>query len=110
MDEDQKINFRTRIETEIAACQKDIERLEVAAQPVAPDKALGRITRMESLSDQGVSSASLQRLRERAYKLEQALAALERPNFGSCSACGQPISEERLMLLPESTRCVRCAS
>ena len=98
------------MEKEISACQIEIKRLEKSASPVAPDNALGRLTRMDSLNDQGISQAALQRHREKLYKLEQALEQVNRPDFGDCAICGRPIPVERLMALPESTRCVTCAS
>jgi len=110
MDEDQKKLLRKRIEEEIATCRIAIKRLEKSASPVAPDKALGRLTRMDSLNDQGISHAALQQHREKLYKLGLALEQVNRPGFGDCVLCGRPIPTERLMALPESTKCVSCAS
>jgi len=110
MNEQEKVTLRKRIEEDVAVCRQDIERLEESARPVAPDRALGRITRMESLSDQGISTAALRQNQERLYKLEQALEHIDRPEFGDCAVCGRPIPTERLMALPESTRCVACAA
>jgi DnaK suppressor protein len=101
--------MRVRLQDELGACRKNVERLEVSARPVSPDKALGRITRMDSLNDQGLSVATLARQREKVYNLEQALKALDRPGFGSCVVCGTAIPEERLMAMPDSNRCVACA-
>ena len=110
MNKDQKKSLRQRMEEEISTCRSAIIRLEKSASPVAPDKALGRLTRMESLNDQGISLAALQQHREKLYKLEQALEQVNRPDFGDCAICGRPIPLERLMTLPESTKCVNCAS
>ena len=107
--EDQQ-RFQQRIEEGITETRQDIERFEIASAPVAPDKALGRLTRMESLNDQGISNMALGRAQEKLYQLEQALERVKDPNFGSCVLCGNPIPLERLIALPESTRCVRCAS
>ena len=102
--------IRNRIEEDIKICKQDIIRLEKSAAPIAPDKALGRLTRMDSMNDQGISKAALQQNREKCYKLEQALERIERPGFGVCAICGRAIPFERLIALPESTRCVICAS
>ena len=110
MNEDQKSSLRQRMENEISTCRSEIKRLEKSASPVAPDNALGRLTRMESLNDQGISQAALQRHREKLYKLELALEQVNRPGFGDCVVCGCPIPVERLMALPESTKCVTCAN
>ena len=110
MNEDEKKILQQRMVEEISTCHSAIQRLEKSASPVAPDKALGRLTRMDSLNDQGISHAALQQHREKLYKLEQALEQVNRPGFGDCAICGRPIPVERLMTLPESTKCVSCAS
>jgi len=109
MDESQQMEFRARIEAEMVEVQQDIDRLEESAAPVSPDKALGRLTRMESLNDQGISSMALGRAREKFYGLQKTLERLEDPAFGRCSLCSMPIPVERLLAMPESSRCVRCA-
>ena len=109
MNEAEKNELRQRLEVEMEASRKAIVRLEESSKPVAPDKALGRLTRMESLNDQGISGAALSQHRERLHKMEQAVAQIDRPGFGSCIACKQPIPHERLLALPESTLCVACA-
>jgi DnaK suppressor protein len=38
----------------------------------------------------------------------KALAKLEEGTYGICTDCGQPISEKRLQLYPNATRCLAC--
>lgn len=47
---------------------------------------------------------------DRLYAIDSALRRLyDRPEkFGVCSECGTEIAYERLLLVPESERCVRC--
>ena len=110
MNDAQRQALREQLEEEIASCRQRVESREDNSAPVAPDPALGRLTRMESLNDQGVSQAALGQARERLYQLENALKQIDDPAFGSCRICRQPIPLERLLALPESTLCVRCAS
>ena len=42
--------------------------------------------------------------------LDHAIAAAKAGTYGICEMCGQPIPEERLRIVPETTLCVRCAS
>ena len=109
MTPEEKDELRKRIETEIADCEVTIERLEEASKAVAPDNALGRLTRMESLGDQGVSKAKLAQQQEKRYKLRLALEKLNTPGFGICVRCQRPIQVERLLALPEAVICVACA-
>lgn len=41
--------------------------------------------------------------------IEAALARIADGTFGDCVACGEPISEERLNVVPHAPRCRRCA-
>ena len=84
--------------------------LEKLVQPVAPDNALGRLTRMEALNDKAVNEAALGQARERLHLLELALTRVYEKGFGVCTACEKPIPIERLLLMPQSTKCVECAS
>jgi RNA polymerase-binding protein DksA len=41
--------------------------------------------------------------------LQAALMRLEDGTYGLCEKCGEEISEGRLAVIPEATRCVNCA-
>ena len=110
MEHEHLAQYRSQILADIESCTQDIERLEKSAAPVAPDNALGRLTRMDSMNDQGLGVAALNQKREKLYLLEQALKRINQPGFGLCARCQRPIPVERLMALPESTLCVPCAS
>ena len=110
MDDVQRQTFKEKLVTELEATRLQIERLEVVTKPIAPDKALGRLTRMEGLSDKGISEAALNQAREKLYRLEQSIEAVDREGFGLCLICHQAIPFERLLAMPETRRCVQCAS
>jgi RNA polymerase-binding protein DksA len=40
--------------------------------------------------------------------IDAALARIDEGTYGSCTACGQPIGEERLEALPWTTQCIDC--
>lgn len=42
--------------------------------------------------------------------IEAALARIERGVYGVCVSCGDPISEERLDVLPHTPKCRNCAA
>jgi len=42
--------------------------------------------------------------------IDRALLRLENGSYGICTACGQPISDERLRALPYAELCIECAS
>ena len=84
MDETTRQEFKDRILDEIAETEERIMRLEKATEVVAPDKALGRLSRLEAMSDKGVNGAALFQARERLEKMEIALTRVFQSSFGRC--------------------------
>jgi DnaK suppressor protein len=109
MDVDQKIIFIQKIQKSIADLKKDISALKVLAQPVSPDNAIGRLTRMEAINSKSISEATLYKAQNRLSRLERTMRQLDDPDYGLCHECEAPIPFERLMALPETTLCVDCA-
>ena len=79
------------------------------AGAIAPNNAIGRISRMGAMYDKQINEATLQRAKDRLAKLEYVLAQIDTPAFGLCEFCSQPIQPARIMAMPESTTCMRCA-
>lgn len=50
--------------------------------------------------------AILSNLEEQAAEIEKALARVEEGTYGSCEACGKPIGDERLEVVPTARYCV----
>jgi RNA polymerase-binding transcription factor DksA len=42
--------------------------------------------------------------------IEAALGRIAHGDYGICVACGNPISEERLDVLPQTPKCRNCAT
>jgi DnaK suppressor protein len=101
--------LKNRIEAAIIEEKSLIKNLVEASNPVSPDNAIGRLTRMEAISSRGVSEASLNSAREKLAKLEKALGKIDQPGFGVCIRCNKQIPLGRIMALPENTLCVPCA-
>lgn len=51
---------------------------------------------------------ALGQLIERLRRIEAALGRLQDGKYGKCTACGKPISAERLDVLPEAELCLSC--
>lgn len=45
---------------------------------------------------------------DRLFEIDEALARLERGEYGVCQECGKRIAEARLAALPQAELCVRC--
>jgi len=48
------------------------------------------------------------RERKLITKIKEALDRIEDGTFGTCEACGKPISEKRLLARPVTTECIEC--
>jgi DnaK suppressor protein len=96
------------IADQIGKTDELIAALEKSTQPIAPDNAIGRLSRMEALNEKSVNEEALRLSRERLMKLHAARQRLDEPNFGICSRCGRSIAVERLLVMPESRSCVPC--
>ncbi len=109
MTEEEKDEFRKVLQIEITKTEQQIEELKELTKPIPPENSLGRITRMDALNNKSVAEASLRRSKRKMGKLTLSLTKLDDPDFGKCSICDNKIAVQRLMFLPESTHCVRCA-
>ena len=101
--------LRQKIIKAIAETKQKIQRQEEEVQPIAPENAIGRVSRMDAINNKGVAEAALRRIKEKLAKLQFALSKIDDENFGACSRCKRPIQPMRLMYMPESTQCIRCA-
>lgn len=110
MNEDDKKRIRLEIEKKIKELKKSIISLEEQSKPVEPDRAIGRITRMDAIQQKSVCEANLRAAEESLYQLEETLPLIDQPGFGICAACGQNIPVERVLLVPASRLCVSCAA
>ena len=79
-------------------------------KPVAPDVAIGRISRMDAINNKAITEASLQQAEKKLKSLEQVLTKIDTKDFGLCFKCKQPIPLGRILIRPESQLCVSCAS
>ncbi|HKK78871.1 MAG TPA: TraR/DksA C4-type zinc finger protein [Phaeodactylibacter sp.] len=109
MNATERTQLKTKIEAAIAKTQEEVGRLEEATRPISPENAIGRVSRMDAINNKGVSEAALRSAKRKLTNLKIALEKIDKPEFGICTRCKQPIPPARLMYMPESTRCVRCA-
>ena len=110
MTDVERKELKKKMLEQIEALRVDIRAHKESSKPVEPDVAIGRLTRMEAIGAKHISEANLASASNRLARLERALRRIDTDEeFGLCSECDEPIPLRRLMLLPESTRCVRCA-
>ncbi len=104
-----KEEIEQNIQEEITKTQELITAYKEMTKPVAPDDAIGRITRMDAINNKSVTEATLRQAEEKLRNLNRVLSRVGTSDFGICIKCGNPIPEARMLYRPESLRCVNCA-
>ena len=79
------------------------------SQPIAPDAAIGRISRMDAINNKSVTESALRQAESKLRSLEFVLSKVDHSGFGKCARCGKEIPLGRIMVRPESTLCVGCS-
>ena len=110
MNSEEIIKLKQCILEEIKTTSESISSLEQQVKPIAPDNAIGRLSRMEAISAKSINEANLNNARIKLEKLKNIVTDMDDdPDFGLCLECGEDIPYKRLMLVPESGMCVQCA-
>ena len=109
MDTRQKEDIRKKIQVQLLETEQDIANLVALTKPIAPDNAIGRLTRMDAINNRSINQAALNSCRHKLSMLNKALGRINDSDFGICADCGEPIPAGRIMIMPETNLCVHCA-
>ncbi len=110
MTGDQKAELKNKIIELLKKSEADLIEIQKMTQPVKPENSLGRISRMDAINNKSVMEAAQRNKEAKIAKLKLAMLKIEDDDFGICKNCKNQIQSMRLMYLPESTLCIRCAS
>ncbi|MEP2772252.1 MAG: TraR/DksA C4-type zinc finger protein [Fulvivirga sp.] len=108
MSLDKKV-LKEKIREELLKTEEDIRELKAQSTPISPENAIGRVSRMDAINNKSISEASLRQAEDKHKKLLTALEKIDESTYGTCQRCQQTIPIGRLMLMPNSTKCVNCA-
>lgn len=104
-------HFRPLMEAELEQLRALTDAGSADRSPVELDQqSIGRVSRIDSLQVQAMAQAAERRRIARRRHLHDALARLDKDEFGWCEECGEAIALKRLEADPAATRCVTCAS
>ena len=70
---------------------------------------VGRLARMDAVQHHAIAQAQGERAKKQLKLLELLLSKVDDEDFGECHYCGEDIPLGRLLIRPESLRCVACA-
>lgn len=107
MDRATQETFRPVIDQRLAEIVEALAA-DSGTEAVSPDKAIGRLSRLDSMQMQQMALAGKRRLEDERSRLKEALQRVEKGTFGSCAFCRQDIARERLEYQPDAISCVPC--
>ena len=102
--------LKEKILKSIQDTERNILELEELTKPISPENAIGRISRMDAINNKSINDSALRQARSKLDKLHLAVQKCNEPEFGVCRKCHGNIPMGRLLLMPQSLRCLRCAS
>lgn len=95
---------------EIITTTQTIEEYKEETKPIAPDCAIGRVSRMDAINNKSVVEAALRTQENKLRGLLYVQSTINEDDFGLCARCKNPIPIQRILLVPHNKFCVRCAS
>jgi len=110
MNKEERNKAKESIKKSIKETQKNISSLKELTKPISPENAIGRVSRMDAINNKGVNEAALRNAINKLTLLESALQRINHKGFGICIRCENEIPIQRILLMPQSNRCVHCAS
>ncbi|WP_297098346.1 TraR/DksA C4-type zinc finger protein [uncultured Draconibacterium sp.] len=109
MAELNKAEIKVQITSEIEKTEKLIQEYKELTKPVAPENAIGRISRMDAINNKSVTEAALRKSKDKLEKLKLALSKVDDDDFGLCIKCKKPIPLGRVLIMPQARTCINCS-
>jgi len=101
--------LQLELERQLERLVKSMAVTRAAAAPVELDQtSVGRLSRMDSLQNQGLTQNLKEREQVKLARIQESLARMEAGDYGLCRECGEPIPFERLFVFPEAPTCAGC--
>lgn len=105
----QLAELRRELERVLTRLERSLRTTEEAARPVELDQtAVGRLSRMDSLQNQGLTRTLKEREQARLSLLHDAFERMDEGRYGICTECAEPIDFQRLLVFPETPVCAGC--
>jgi len=89
--------------------ERSMRSTEEAMKPVMLDQSvIGRLSRIDSLQNQGLTRNLQEREQVKLGQVEAAFRRIEEGTYGVCTECDAAIPFDRLMVFPETPTCSAC--
>jgi len=110
MTRKEKKAIKKKIKEEIEKTRLSILDYKESTKPISPENAIGRVSRMDAINNKSVLEAALRKAEEKLTRLLVVESKVDNQDFGYCIRCGNSIPIGRILLMPQSRKCVRCAN
>ena len=94
---------------ELISTKAKISEYTELSKPIAPENAIGRVSRMDAINNKSIVEAALRESVHKFNKLKNIKKKIEESDFGVCLNCKKKIPFGRLIIRPHSQFCVVCA-
>ncbi|MGE3466041.1 MAG: TraR/DksA family transcriptional regulator [Pyrinomonadaceae bacterium] len=110
MDIKRQEKYASSIKDQIKTIEAQLAENDDAKDPIVPDAAIGRLSRVDAMQNQQMRLALQRNRRDEIARLQNALKLIEVGQYGTCNACEKDIPEARLIAVPDAQMCVPCLS
>ncbi|TJY31885.1 TraR/DksA family transcriptional regulator [Pontimicrobium aquaticum] len=110
MNSEELKHIEEKIAAEILKTKAAILHYKELTKPIAPENAIGRVSRMDAINNKSVNEAALKKAEQKLKNLQIALSNISDVDFGLCYKCKNSIPLGRILLMPHTHYCVHCAS
>jgi DnaK suppressor protein len=106
---DQIAELRDELNRQLRRLERSMAVTEAAMEPVELDQtAVGRLSRIDSLQNQGLTRNLQERERVKLDHIQEAFGRIDGGTYGLCVSCAGAIPFERLYVMPEAPTCAAC--
>ena len=94
---------------EISKVNDNIIEYKKSTKPISPENSIGRVSRMDAINNKSVVEAALRNAEKKLKGLKIILSKIHNDDFGICIRCKTKIPIERILIVPETEKCVHCS-
>jgi len=109
MNKNELKHVEEKIAGEISKTEAAIHHYKELTKPIAPENAIGRISRMDAINNKSINEAALKQAIQKLKNLKIAFSNINDTDFGLCFKCHSQIPIGRILLMPHTRYCVNCA-
>jgi DnaK suppressor protein len=100
--------LRGELTSDLARLERLVARARGEGAVMLDQTAVGRLSRMDALMNQGLAQASEARSETELALVKDALGRMDQGTYGRCLECESIVPYDRLMVMPETRTCARC--